>query len=168
MRNDAWTQEMDDLLRELKTTDKYMQAAHQRGLPYKTPHAVNGRRWKLGILVRDRPKEWSEAEEDILRAAYPINGVHGAQAVLRWEGYTRALAGITARVYKLGLNKLNSRKRKAWSEGEVEALIELWPWHDMDEVMYMMRKRGYVRGRSSLRAKATYLGIEKGVDYYTS
>jgi|GEM_PF-3823040 hypothetical protein len=119
MTNPHWTPADDQLL--LDTLPRGLEAAAEAFGSRRSLRSIQRRAKALGIGPSTHVAPWSDEEEGLLRAHYPLGG---SKAVEKQLGGTRSRAAIRARAKLLGLRRSG---RAIWTPERLRILERLYP-----------------------------------------
>ncbi|KQX35360.1 hypothetical protein ASD04_15085 [Devosia sp. Root436] len=134
----------DDLIRERYGSQGVFRGLIQQ-LPHRTANSIHIRAALLG--VRAHYREWTSAEDKILRQYYPDM----AKAEAHLKGRTREALYMRSRKLRLGPPVRN------WSAAEDDALRKLTPTHSDEQIAIMLGRtaRAVLRRRFRLGIRKT-------------
>lgn len=93
---------------------------------------------------------WSEAENDIIRATYPLEGGEATLEALTAAGYHRTEAATRQQAARLGIkgNRAHARRRSradAWTDAELAIITRTYPLHGLKASVEALAEAGYTR-----------------------
>jgi len=151
-----WSADELELLRELYQVKGLKELAEQLG---RSPGAVEGRAYVMGLLKESRHRVWSNEENKLLKKMFPKNTM---RAIVDKLG--RPFYSVEKRARELGLRKRPSYHHcPRWSAKEIQLLKKLYPHRNSQEVADKI-------GRSvgMVRARACKLGLKKSKKFLKS
>ena len=106
---------------------------------------------------------WTEREDDIVRALYPDLGARGTMAAMRSEHFIRTEGAIKERAKHLGVkrdrSKIRRRVETAWTEEELDVIKSSFPLGGASMVKAQLDALGYSRTVGAINTRAAILGL---------
>lgn len=159
-----WTEEEISYLNEYYPTDISLDEIHEKYIPNRTIQEITGKANSIGLLRKDKPREWTDEEIERLKKYY---NTYSVDVLIEKFFPDRKIGQIAKKKEELGLVVTNRFKNGElyWTEDKLELLFNEYPYMNTEEFYNKYFKDDM--SLSGLYGKINSLGIKKDEEFVT-
>lgn len=159
-----WTEEEISYLNQFYPQDISLEEIHNKYIPNRTISEITGKANSIGLLRKDKPREWTDEEIKILKKYY---NTYSADMLIEKFFPDRKVGQLTKKKEELGLVVTNRFKNGElyWTEDKLELLFNEYPYMNTEEFYNKYFKDDM--SLSGLYGKINSLGIKKDEEFVT-
>lgn len=159
-----WTEEEISYLNEYYPTDISLDEIHEKYIPNRTIQEITGKANSIGLLRKDKHREWTDEEIERLKKYY---NTYSVDVLIEKFFPDRKIGQIAKKKEELGLVVTNRFKNGElyWTEDKLELLFNEYPYMNTEEFYNKYFKDDM--SLSGLYGKINSLGIKKDEEFVT-
>lgn len=159
-----WTDEEISYLKQFYPQDISLEEIHDKYIPNRTISEITGKANSIGLLRKEKPREWTEEEIEILKKYY---NTYSVDMLIEKFFPDRKIGQLAKKKEELGLVVTNRFKNGElyWTEDKLELLFNEYPYVNTEEFYNKYFKEDM--SLSGLYGKINSLGIKKDEEFVT-
>lgn len=157
-----WTDEELSYLKQYYSQDISLEYIHEKYIPNRTIAEITGKANSMGLLRKEKPREWTSEEIELLKENY---NTYSSEVLIEKFFPDRNVCQLSKKKSELGLAVTNRFKdgKLYWTEDKLELLFNEYPYMNTEEFYNKYFKNDI--SLSGLYGKINHLGIKKDKEF---